>query len=108
MEIIAKENVATNYPRSLKMYLWQNIIGVFKNIAAIIVLILEGKYEGKTVGMEEGSVIIKSRAFEIIRNILDIFVANYYLNKPAGQAARIGVIGVISSIIGICQSLKLI
>lgn len=40
MEIIGKENAVTNYPRSMKMYLWQNIIGVFKNIAAIIVLIL--------------------------------------------------------------------
>ncbi len=58
--------------------------------------------------MEEGSKIIKSLAIEIIRNILDIFVANYYINKPAGQAARIGTIGVITSIIGICQSLKLI
>jgi len=58
--------------------------------------------------MDKGSKIIKSKAFEIIRSILDIFVGVYYLNKPAGSAARIGVVGVITSIIGICQSLKII
>lgn len=60
------------------------------------------------IDMDSGSKILKSKAVEIIRNILDIFVAHYYINKPAGKAARIGVVGVITSIIGICQSLKLI
>lgn len=57
---------------------------------------------------EKGLKIIKSKAVEIIKNILDIFVALYYLRKPSGQARRIGVIGVITSLIGVAQSLKLI
>jgi hypothetical protein len=92
----------------MKMYLWQNIIGIVKNIAVVIVLIVEGKYEGALIDIGKGATIIKSKVVEIIRNILDIFVANYYLNKPAGKAAKIGVIGVITSLIGICQSLRLI
>jgi len=43
-----------------------------------------------------------------VRSLLDIWVGVYYLNKPKGQAGKVGVIGVITSIIGICQSLKLI
>lgn len=54
--------------------------------------------------MEKGSKILKSKALEILRNILDIFVARYYLHKPAGSAAKIGVLGVISSVISISQS----
>jgi hypothetical protein len=58
--------------------------------------------------MEEGSKIIKSRAVDIIKNLLDIFVALYYLRRPEGQAQRIGVVGVVTSLIGVCQSLKFV
>jgi|688.fasta_scaffold508513_1 hypothetical protein len=108
LEVISKDSVAVYYPRSLWAYLLQNVFGVLRNLAEIAVIFMEGKYQGNMVDMDSGSKILKSKAVEIIRNILDIFVAHYYINKPAGKAARIGVVGVITSIIGICQSLKLI
>ena len=55
--------------------------------------------------MEKGQALIKNLVIEFIRNILDIFVASYYLNKPVGKAKSIGVIGVITSLIGIGQAL---
>lgn len=42
---------------------------------------------------------------ELIRNILDICIANYYLKRPVGKAKRYGVIGMITSAIGIAQAL---
>lgn len=108
LEVISKDTVAVYYPRSMWAYLLQNVFGVLRNLAEIAVIFMEGKYQGKTLDMESGSKILKGKAVEIIRDILDIFVANYYINKPAGKAARIGVVGVITSIIGICQSLSLI
>jgi hypothetical protein len=108
MELISKDSVATYYPRSMQMYLLQNVMGVLRNISEILVMFLEGKYEGEMVDGEKGLRIIKSKAVDIIKNILDIFVALYYLRKPSGQAKRIGVIGVITSLIGVAQSLKLI
>lgn len=89
-------------------YLLQNVFGVLRSFAEIAMIILEGKYQGKMLDMESGSKILKGKAVEIIKCILDIFVAHYYINKPAGKAARIGVVGVITSLIGIAQSLKLI
>lgn len=55
--------------------------------------------------MDKGPALIKKLAVEFIRNILDIFVASYYLNMPAGRAKTIGVVGVITSLIGIGQAL---
>jgi hypothetical protein len=108
LEVIGKDNVATSYPRSMWAYLLQNVFGVLRNLAEIAVIFLEGSYNGESVDMDSGSKILKGKAFEIIRNVLDIFVAHYYIHRPAGKAARIGVVGVITSLIGICQSLKLI
>ena len=51
---------------------------------------------------------MKSKILVFIRNILDIFVANYYLNRPQGQAFKIGIIGVVTSLIALCQAVKLI
>lgn len=58
--------------------------------------------------MEKGKTLILGRAIDCVRSILDILVANYYLTQPKGGAAKTGVIGVISSIIAICQALKVI
>lgn len=55
--------------------------------------------------MDKGQVLLKKIAVEFIRNVLDIFVAYYYINKPAGKAKTFGVIGVITSLIGIGQAL---
>jgi hypothetical protein len=91
----------------MKMYLLQNIFGFLRSITEISLLILEGRYEGEIIDEEEKGVkIVKNKAFVIIRNILDMFVATYYINRPAGKASRIGVVGVITSLIGIYQSLR--
>jgi hypothetical protein len=58
--------------------------------------------------MEKGKELIIGRAVDFLKNILDIFVANYYINLPVGGAAKTGIIGVITSIIGLCQALKMI
>jgi hypothetical protein len=44
----------------------------------------------------------------VIRNILDIFVAWYYLKTPKGGAGKAGLVGVITSLIGIGQALDMI
>jgi len=97
-----------NYPRSMKMYRLQNIFGALKSLAEVVVIFMEGTYEGEVLDMEMGAKIMKSKILVFIRNILDIFVANYYLNKPQGQAFKVGIIGVITSIIALCQALQLI
>ena len=71
----------------------------------IIVIFIDGKYEGQLVDMEKGQVLLKKLTVEFIRNILDVFVAYYYINKPAGKAKTFGMIGVITSLIGIGQAL---
>ena len=89
----------------MKMYRFQNIFGALKSLLQITVIFIDGKYEGQLIDMEKGSTLIKNLALEFLRNILDIFVASYYLNQPAGKAKTIGVIGVITSVIGIVQVL---
>lgn len=74
----------------------------------MVIILFEGKYNGEMLDMDSGSKLLKGKGVEIVRSLLDIWVGVYYLNKPAGQAAKVGVIGVITSIIGICQSLKII
>ena len=71
----------------------------------IIVIFIDGKYEGQLVDMEKGQVLLKKLTVEFIRNILDVFVAYYYINKPVGKAKTFGMIGVITSLIGIGQAL---
>lgn len=57
--------------------------------------------------MESGGQLIKSKAFDLIRSILDCLIALYYLRDTLGPKAA-GVIGVITSIMAIIQSIKLI
>lgn len=90
----------------MKMYRLQNIFGALRSILQIVVIFIDGKYEGQLIDMEKGPILIKGLALEFIRNILDIFVASYYLNQPAGKAKTIGVLGVITSVIGIVQALN--
>jgi len=50
---------------------------------------------------------IKKFAFDLIKCFLDCFVALYYLNGSLG-ARKAGIVGVITSIMGIIQSLGFI
>ena len=90
------------------MYLLQNVFGALRSLMQIILIVIEGKYEGEMIDMSKGTILIRSKLIDFIKNILDIFVANYYIHKPAGKAGKIGVIGTITSLIGIGQSLKLV
>ena len=71
----------------------------------IALIFVDGKYEGKLVDMDKGPILLKKLGIQAIRNILDIFIAYYYLNKPAGKAKIYGTIGTITSLIGIGQAL---
>ena len=108
LEVISKEAVGVYYPRSMKMYRLQNIFGALKNLAEIAAIVMEGQFNGELIDMENGMKLIRGRAIEFIRNVLDIFVASYYLHQPAGQARKIGIIGIITSIIQVLQALNLI
>lgn len=106
LEVISKESIAIHYPRSMRMYALQNFFGALRSLAEIVVMMMEGKYNGEMIDMESGKKLIIGRLVDFVKCILDIFVANYYLKLPQGGAARTGVIGVITSVIGICQALK--
>ena len=108
LEVIHKDSVARYYPLSIKMYLIQNIFGALKALMEIVIIILEGKYEGEMIDMDNGSTLIRNKGIQFLRNILDIFVASYLLRQPRGQAGKAGVIGVITSLIGIAESLKVV
>jgi len=50
--------------------------------------------------------LVKKKAFDLIRCLLDIFVALYYL-KGSITAQKAGQIGVVTSIMAILQSLNI-
>lgn len=108
LEVISKDSVSVYYPRSMQMYRLQNIFGALRSLAEIAVMVIEGKYEGELLDMEKGKDLILGRAVDFLKNILDILVASYYLTQPKGAAASTGVIGVITSLVAICQALKVI
>ena len=106
LEVISKEQAIVNYPRSMKMYRLQNVFGALKNLCEIVVIFMEGTNEGEVLDMEMGAKIMRSKVIGVIKCILDIVIANYYLNPGEGKAKKTGIIGVITSIIGILQVLK--
>ena len=109
--VTSKEKTAIYQPKSLKMYMLQNIFGAVKCLIEMLILIQRG---GIGVGMKEeedmekGEKLMRSKSIELLRNILDVVVACYYINKPANAAARVGIVGILTSLIGIAQSLELI
>lgn len=108
LEVISKEQAVVNYPRSMKAYRLQNIFGALKCLMEVLMIFMEGTYEGEMLDMQDGMKIMRGKLIQFIRCVLDIFVANYYINMPKGSAARIGVIGTITSLIALCQTLKVV
>ena len=108
--VISKEKTAIYQPRSLKMYMLQNIFGAVKCLIEMLILIQRGGIGAgmKEEDMEKGEKLMRSKSIELLRNILDVVVACYYINKPANAAARVGIVGILTSLIGIAQSLELI
>ena len=90
------------------MYRLQNVFGALKALLEVVIIFLEGTYEGEMVDMQEGMKVMRGKLVQFLKCILDLFVANYYLHMPKGQAARIGVVGTITSLIALCQALKVI
>ena len=90
------------------MYRLQNIFGAFKSLSEIAVIFMEGTYQGELLDMEKGMQIMKGKIVIFLKNILDIFVANYYLNQPKGGASKAGIIGTITSVLAILQALKML
>jgi hypothetical protein len=89
----------------MRMYRLQSIFGALKCIMQLVVVFLDGKYQGELIDMEKGQLLLKKLAIEFVRNVLNVFVAGYYLNRPVGKAKTYGVIGVITSLIAIGQAL---
>lgn len=52
--------------------------------------------------------MIRNHSIDLLKNILDMFIAWYYLKKPTGLASRAGVVGVVTTLIGLAQAEKLI
>jgi hypothetical protein len=62
LEVISKESAVLYYPKSMKMYLWQNVFGALRNLVEAFIIVLEGKYEGEILDMEKGTKVLKSKA----------------------------------------------
>jgi hypothetical protein len=46
LEVIDKSQAITNYPKSMKMYLLQNIFGALKTVVEMLIILDSGKYNG--------------------------------------------------------------
>lgn len=40
LEVISKETAVAYYPKSMKMYLWQNVFGALKNLVETFIIII--------------------------------------------------------------------
>jgi hypothetical protein len=49
--------------------------------------------------------LIKKIVVDLLRNVLDMFIATYCLNKTIGKAKKYGILGMITSAISIGQAL---
>lgn len=99
--VISKEALTLHYPRSMKFYFLQNLMGVLNNIISMAIKIHSSKDSGDVKKVVQA---IKVYSFDLIKCLFDCIVALYYLkhNLPAG---KIGILGVITSIMGIMQSI---
>lgn len=110
---IAPKGLAAKYePKSMLMYLLQNLFGAAKNLVELMAIVQKGpqhnesfhslsKEEDKLQGEKE----VRNKSIELLRCILDIMVACYYLRRPADSAHRVGIIGVVTSLIALGQHL---
>lgn len=100
--VISKEQITLHYPRSMKFYFLQNFMGVLKNIMNMAFKINSSKDSGD---IKKAVQAIKVYSFDLIKCLFDCLVALYYMKKnlPAG---KIGILGVITSIMGIMQIIE--
>ena len=92
------------------MYLLQNVFGALKSLLQIIIITKTGVLFDSLPedDYSKGEKLIRSKSIEFLRNILDLFIACYYLNKPLNSSPRIAVIGMTTSILALGKSMHLI
>jgi hypothetical protein len=66
--------------KSLRMYLLQNVCGAAKCLLEMLMLLRRGGLSGAEEELGRGEKLMRSKSIEFLRNILDVFVACYYLN----------------------------
>ena len=96
--------------KSIQMYLLQNVFGALKSLLQIIIITKTGVLFDSLPedDYSKGEKLIRSKSIEFLRNILDLFIACYYLNKPLNSSPRIAVIGMTTSILALGKSMHLI
>lgn len=100
LNVLSEASHKTQYPLSMKFYLLQNIFGVLNNICCLVVSAIQSK---ESKDLKKFIRAIKFYSFDMIRCFLDCFVALYYWKKIF-SAKVAGIIGVITSIMAIMQS----
>lgn len=103
LNVISKEHHKVHYPRSMKFYFLQNLMGVLNNLICMAIAIhtSNGKVNQKSKNNETVQAI-KAYSFDLIRCLLDCLVALHYWQGML-PAKKVGIIGVISSIMAIIQ-----
>lgn len=99
--IISKETADLHYPRSMKFYFLQNLFGAIHNLFKMAITISNARDEGKKNTVKA----IQAFSFDLLRCILDCIVGLFYWKNKL-PAKQVGVIGVISSIMAIMQSIE--
>lgn len=103
LNVISKETGALHYPRSMKFYFIQNLLGVIKNIISIANTVMESRKSNNSE--KKDKITIKKSAFDLIKCLFDCIVALFYW-KGQLPAQKIGTLGVITSIMSIIQILE--
>lgn len=85
----------------MKFFLLQSVFGVLNNICCMVVSAMTSK-DSKDI--KKLMRAIKHYTFDLIRCVLDCLIALYYWKKTF-TAKTAGIIGVISTIMSIMQSL---
>ena len=101
--VIDRSNAAKYYPWSMKFYFLQNLFGALHDLVLLGLEIMKQGKEEHEKYMKK----IKNYAFDLIRNLLDCLVALFYW-KGGLPAKKIGILGVITSLISIIQILGLV
>lgn len=101
--VIDRSHAVTNYPRSMKFYFLQNMFGVLRNLVEISNEIMKSGLNSSPESQNK----LKAFFFDLIRCWIDCFVALFYW-KGKYSPKTIGLLGVISSLMAILQSLGFI
>lgn len=102
LNVVTQESPQNLGSKSMKFYFLSNFFGIFNDISCMAIAIVQSK-DHKDVKKLVRS--IKHYSFDLIRCLLDCLVALFYW-KNKFSAKITGILGVISSIMAIMQSLE--